>query len=501
VRMFVERGKYFTSKWNILDFCIVIFGYLDEVLGALLKESGGSAVQMLPMLRILRIARLVRAIRLLRFYPELYVMVRGFFGAMKAMFWGFVLINILLVLWSLVGVEIINPINVKLWAAKREAGEDVNTFCEESFSSVQKTCLLFFQTLVAGDSWGQCTIPIIMESPMTFLLFALALVSVSLGFMNLILAVIVDNAGKVREGDKEEQIKDKRKQEAEALQTWKEVIRQVDSDNNGTISYQELMDGYDHPSVRHTLEMIGVNKEDLQIMFRLMDEDGSGDLDYDEFIDTFLKAQGQDLRIYLMMTKLQMDSVAKTVKRLQSKLGFDPSGGEGYPSVGEGDEDLSMVSPSMGPQHKLQMDSVVRSARRAPTIPGSVTALPLEVDFERLNRQIQEQFAAIAVSIERNTTTLALQARGLDTVTSLLAQQPLTKALDTTKAKLAMAGDPSKASAGRAGGAAQPKEDSLRRPAVVQTPVGRGGRGGQEGGRTSPSGSAQGDYEGASGSM
>eukprot|EP00972_Heterocapsa_arctica_P033346 4907805-Heterocapsa_arctica.AAC.1 len=30
VRMFVERGKYFTSKWNILDFCIVIFGYLDE---------------------------------------------------------------------------------------------------------------------------------------------------------------------------------------------------------------------------------------------------------------------------------------------------------------------------------------------------------------------------------------------------------------------------------------------------------------------------------------
>ena len=87
---------------------------------------------------------------------------------------------------------------------RRERPEDVNEFCLAAFSSIFEAIVIYFQTLVAGDSWGQCMIPIVHHHPWTILFFAAALITVTLGFMNLILAVIVDNATKAREGDQEE---------------------------------------------------------------------------------------------------------------------------------------------------------------------------------------------------------------------------------------------------------------------------------------------------------
>eukprot|EP00971_Amphidinium_carterae_P015120 298670-Amphidinium_carterae.1 len=52
---------------------------------------------------------------------------------------------------------------------------------EQSPAKSPKATLIFFQTMVAGDSWGHCTISIINKHPATFLVFASALISVQLG--------------------------------------------------------------------------------------------------------------------------------------------------------------------------------------------------------------------------------------------------------------------------------------------------------------------------------
>ena len=51
-----------------------------------------------------------------------------------------------------------------------------------------------------------------------------------------------------------------------------------------------------------------------------MDEDDSGDLQYDEFITSFLKAQGQEPMVYSMMMKLQIDKIIKMVNRVNEKF-------------------------------------------------------------------------------------------------------------------------------------------------------------------------------------
>merc|ERR1719375_1467069 len=124
------------------------------------------------------------------------MMLRGFFGAVKAIAWGMILVMTILTVWSILAVKILHPIN------KRVTANNIYDGCERcprAFSSVFQARLTFFQTLVAGDSWGLVACPIIEEEPIACLFFLMVLASVSLFIMNLILAVIVESATEAKQ--------------------------------------------------------------------------------------------------------------------------------------------------------------------------------------------------------------------------------------------------------------------------------------------------------------
>jgi len=306
LRIFVEREEFFKTRWNIIDFSIVMLGYLDKIVSELL--SG-----MLPnmqMFRIFRVLRLVRAARLLAVSPELYSMVRGAACAMIAMFWGFVMIIVLLLVWSILAVETVHPVSSKL-----EFGND---YCQDAFSSVLQATLLFFQTLVAGDSWGACAVPIITDSPALFIVFAGALACVQLGFTNLILSVIVETAASAREADMEHKIREKARRDKDTTAHLHQLMRSMDEDCSGHLTFHELCEGYDNlPEMQAILAMLDIDRKDLKYLFELMDKDQSGACSYGEFTEYILKAQSQDIRVQMMIVKLQL---ALLSRRLQEKV-------------------------------------------------------------------------------------------------------------------------------------------------------------------------------------
>eukprot|EP00927_Polykrikos_kofoidii_P068177 TRINITY_DN6354_c0_g1_i1.p1 TRINITY_DN6354_c0_g1~~TRINITY_DN6354_c0_g1_i1.p1 ORF type:complete len:219 (+),score=24.64 TRINITY_DN6354_c0_g1_i1:40-657(+) len=92
MRFFVQRWDYFRSRWQLVDFTIVTFAWVDLAFGLILDFTVPNA----HVLRILRIARIFRAVRLMSRFPELHCMIRGFASAAKSMFWGFLMIVLLL---------------------------------------------------------------------------------------------------------------------------------------------------------------------------------------------------------------------------------------------------------------------------------------------------------------------------------------------------------------------------------------------------------------------
>ena len=152
VRVYVERWAYFCNRqvwawydmpdretgasepilasnlllyrWNMIDYTTVILGWVS-----LLLATTANSVINLGLFRLLRLVRVVRAIRILVAVPEFYLLVTGLYSAIKAIFFGSLMLVLVIIFWAVVAVEMFHPVLSSLPASTCEK-------CQESFSDV-----------------------------------------------------------------------------------------------------------------------------------------------------------------------------------------------------------------------------------------------------------------------------------------------------------------------------------------------------------------------------
>merc|ERR1719506_1432354 len=163
-------------------------------------------------------------------------MVAGLAGAVRVMFWGTLMLFLGLLIFSVVAVQFIHPLSDALDKAGVYAGCDR---CGRAYSSVFQSVLTFSQIIVAGDSFGHVTIPIIEAYPATALYFAAVLLTIGMAMMNLILGVIVNVADEAREEIKKTLDEEKQLAEIEEGNHLVSMCASMDTDNSGERGDQE----------------------------------------------------------------------------------------------------------------------------------------------------------------------------------------------------------------------------------------------------------------------
>lgn len=317
IKVYAQGWEFRKSYWNFLDAAVVITGTTDVIITFAGVNAKGYG---LSYIRLFRIARILRAIRLFRAFPELYKLVKGFAGTMKAIFWGAVMIVCVLTMWALVIVQYVQPFAAQLPA-------DTDPWCLEAYSSVARCVVLLFQTVITGDNWGTCSIPIIVRRPEAFFLFAGAFITVQTGFVNLILAVIVDAAAASREEDSIAKLEKKKKAQAESIKKLYKLMEQLDSDNSGSVSLDELLEGYDaDPKIQAMFSAMKIERSDLEMLFEYLVKEDGDDLSYAELVTALRRASEQDTKVQLMVLKLQMDKMAFVVASIVRTLHESRSG-------------------------------------------------------------------------------------------------------------------------------------------------------------------------------
>jgi len=292
-RIYVDRCYYFHVKFNWLDFAVVLTGWISEAIGNFIN---------IGFLRIFRIARLFRAFRLFLSIRELYLLITGLGSSFRAIFFGMLLLFGMLGLWSIILVEWIHPVSASLSFEGCER-------CSRAFDSVSASTLTLFQQIVAGDDWGSVSIPVIEKAPHFAPIFGLVVISVSLGVMNLILAVIVESAAEARESDLAQKQKVKIKEQTTKKIELLEICAAMDKDNSDTISLQEMLEAWDgSPKFQQVMGALEVRREDLPVIYRILDGDASGEVDYREFVEKLYHLRTCDVRLTLETLKLDWAS-------------------------------------------------------------------------------------------------------------------------------------------------------------------------------------------------
>jgi len=305
-RLFLYRYHFFRDEWNVFDFVIVVTDFVFSVCGLIF-----GSVFPVSTLRVFRLSKLARISKVFRVFPELRLMMAGLIGSMRAIFWGMILLTFILLVWAIVAVQFIHPLNKELpeMGAYRQCER-----CHRAYASVFEATLTFSQQIVAGDSWGEASIPLIEHHPWTAFYFMGVFLTVGMAVLNLILGVVVNVAQRAHDDLKVEMEDEERMKKMETHNHLLGICKDLDKDDSGQLSKEELEQGFrEREDFRNSFIEMDLQEEDLEIVWTILDSDRSGTVSYSEFVSQIYKLRNSDTQFMLAYIKYYITIIKNSI--------------------------------------------------------------------------------------------------------------------------------------------------------------------------------------------
>lgn len=321
---FIAGGRQmFCNGWFILDFVLVFVGLLALVVAPVMSEAGEGAmegIEKLLIIRGLRLLRLVRALRMISYFKVMWRLVHSLLTAGSTLLSTTSLLALALFISGCIAVEIITKDKDLL------LDPETGPIVERHFANLPTSILTLCQ-FVTLDSIAAVYFPLMMARPLLFFFFVPLGLIISIGLMNLVTAVLVENCleNAAQEAEYERlQLKNKAKA---ALPAMIEIFKVLDKDHSGFISREEI----EHVPLDilpgKLLESISIPS--MADLFELLDVDGTGSLTQAEFVEGLLNLVLLDVPIWtiqslrlLGLLKTMAGEIQEDIKEIRSSRGL-----------------------------------------------------------------------------------------------------------------------------------------------------------------------------------
>eukprot|EP00930_Biecheleria_cincta_P025357 TRINITY_DN18066_c0_g1_i1.p1 TRINITY_DN18066_c0_g1~~TRINITY_DN18066_c0_g1_i1.p1 ORF type:complete len:590 (+),score=100.42 TRINITY_DN18066_c0_g1_i1:45-1814(+) len=315
---FVKRWDVLNDTWLLPDAVFVFAGFTEIVLASF--EVDYESIGILRVLRAVRIARTVKLLRKLSMLQEVRKIMILAATCFKTLGWLALFCYIVMTSFAMLSVEFIGPLVKEMVASGTlDACGDP---CAQSMKSVTIATLYFFKTAIASDGWADLAWPMIEKAPWTALVFISSILILMFGFLNLVIAVVIDSATEQRMND----VQGRAEQLTLVLESDQDLLAKmfasIDSKSSGMISLDQLMEGANSlPEFQNRLRVMDIDPQDLEQLFYMVDADGGGTIDQEEFTGTLSRWMVNDSKTAARFAKHNIQLVLHEQKKLQDSLG------------------------------------------------------------------------------------------------------------------------------------------------------------------------------------
>merc|ERR1712217_911174 len=147
--------------------------------------------------------------------------------------------------------------------------------------------------MMGGVSWGVCTDALFGMDGLTGWLFLFYVAFTILAVMNIITGVFVDNAVEAARGQRDFLIQKEMELREKCIREMRVLFAEMDQDGRGHICLEDVNAYLQDPRVQGFFTALGLDTSDTKRLFKLIDDDGSGDVDANEFLEGCLRLKGE----------------------------------------------------------------------------------------------------------------------------------------------------------------------------------------------------------------
>jgi voltage-gated sodium channel len=379
------------SVWNLLEAIVVLISCVTAWM--IDQDSENTPVlQALTILRALRLVRVVRVVSRVKIFHEVWLLLRGLTGSMRVLFWTVVVIFFITYMFAVFGVVLIS-VKIKTaydaevirtqgavpdYSAFANCGTAVDTalnfrstqnsldqlkMLHESTLGIWQWMFTLLQVLTL-DSWMSIARPMQTYVPWSWAFFYLYIAIAVFVLMNLVTAIIVENALKSSQKDADEVLAAKDLEKKKALKKCKRLFNDIDEDKNGELTLEEFTGAFKNPLLRKQLEVLDIHEEDSKEVFKVMDT-GDGVLQLDEFFEGITRMQGpaqaKDMFRVLQITQklandIKVDLYGSSSAQLPSYAQLPQDASSSQATLSRGASGASRSSRRAAPRHGVNDD-------------------------------------------------------------------------------------------------------------------------------------------------
>jgi Ca2+-binding EF-hand superfamily protein len=288
--LFVFFMRSENRSWNMFDAVLVGMSLLDAVIIDLI-DMGDDATGVSGGLKTLKMLRIVRVCRVFRFFTELSQLALMIIDSVKSLMWALIMLFIVIYVF---GIFFIHGVTDRL----RSIRTGTLTVPEQDavviahFGNLPTVLQTLFQSMLNGISWYTLTDALETVHPTLVVLFLFYIAFSMLAVLNIITGVFVDNAVETARTQREYLVQKEMELKEKWCQEMRKLFNEMDADGSGTLSLSEVKEFFNDDRVRSYFIALGLETQDAERLFLLLDEEETGDIDIDMFLNGCLRLKG-----------------------------------------------------------------------------------------------------------------------------------------------------------------------------------------------------------------
>jgi len=289
---------------NLFDM-FLLFTFLTDWLETSQTNAGHG--RFLQFLRFARILRALRAVRVASYAPEFRKMAYALQHSLLTLFWALLLLFFIIYCFATTLTQVaIDHLNNEALVPKPLPLDESHPWSDHTchtkteherldsfWGDLPRSIYSLYATIGGGYSWNELAAPLRCVGPMSFYLFILYTAVAIFGVLNVVTSVFVDSAMESTQHFVDIKIGEALHSKRVLITHLRQLFADIDVDQSGEISIEEMEVLMQNTQLSQYLEAIDIRHDEVDLLFHMLDFDGSGSISIDEFCEGCLKLMGQ----------------------------------------------------------------------------------------------------------------------------------------------------------------------------------------------------------------
>lgn len=252
--------------------------------------AGVTGFKAFRIIRITRIVKTVRILRVFRFVMAFRTLITSILHTIQSLCWALLLLVLIMYVFAVLFTQAVNGYILDgnpLSAADHEASRAY-------FSSVADTMLSLFMSVSGGVSWEEVISPLKAIGVIWVFAFLVYMSFTYFAVLNVVTAVFCQKAMDNAQNDHVAVVQSMLANKEAHLKRMSALFSQLGADEEGgVITFAMFEEKINSPAVKAYFETLGLDIWDAWSFFKLLDLDGGGAVELEEFFRGCLRLRGQ----------------------------------------------------------------------------------------------------------------------------------------------------------------------------------------------------------------